>query len=252
MTDAFDILTRPCPMVMQLTHGADEDTAAILREDLNWAFGLLMDNGDAVVSTTHTRDRGATSKPLDIQSSASGTKLTIRRTPDDRSSYLLGPRIPRITSGIEPGREPPLAKTLALVRVLEHHMRTILDGRTEDDDSRHRDRLESLEAFVRRSGRKPEGRLTQVWLDTPWTTVKAPWMDERGRWRASLLTPAETKAWSGPAVLHARIEGQDRMPSIAIGQMGWNVMTCLAERDAIQDMRTIARLPAVPRGRDQS
>lgn len=247
MTDAYDALTRACPIVAQLTHGADEDTAAILREDLNWAFNLVSDQGDAVVSTAHTHDRGATSKPIDVQRSSSGTKLTIRRTPDDRSTYLIGPRMPRTTLGIEPGREPPASKTMTLIRVLEHRMDAILDGRIVEDDTGYRRRLAGLEAFIRRSGRMTDDRLVQVWLDTPWTTVRAPWMGDDGRWRASLLTPAETKAWSGPAVLHARIEGQDRMPSMHIGPMGWNVTGCLVPHDLIQDMRAISDLPPVRR-----
>lgn len=249
MTQAHEIWNRPCPILILPTHGADEDTTAILLEDLNWAFNMLSDGGDALVSTVHTGDAGATSKPISVRSGLTGTKMTIRRTPDDVSTYILGPRMPRATAAVEPGREPPARKTLNLVRILESHLRRIVDGDVVEDDAPHRTRLAALEAFVRTSGRQIEGRLTQVWLDTPWTPVKAPWMDDDGRWRASLLTPAETRAWAGPAVLGARIQGEDRRPHIEIGPMAWNVMGGLVPSDAMADLRAISTLGPVPRRR---
>ena len=244
-----DFWDTPCPIETRFVHGADEDTAAILLDDLEWAFGILSDQGDGIVSTPATGDVGARSKPISVTGTIDGTRLTIRRTASDRSSYEICPRVRLATRTIEPGREPPAVKTMRLVLALEKHLRRIVDDSHRCTDESHRDRLRCIDAAMRRSGRLLRDQKAYIQLPTPWSGLTVRAVEGLRDTTRQLLTRSEVRAWSTTPMLSALIEGEDRSPRITLGPVtrtiGINPMT----PDAMADMRDISSLPRIGRRR---
>jgi hypothetical protein len=247
-----DFWEAPCPIETRFVHGADEDTAAILLDDLKWAFGAISDQGDAIVSTPATGDVGAWSKPISVVGTGDGTRLTIRRIASDttsmhRSSYEIRPRVRLATRTIEPGREPPAVKTMRLVLALEKHLRRIVDGSHSCADESHRDRLRCIDAAMRRSGRLLQDQKAYIQLPTPWSGLTVRAVEGLRDTTRQLLTRSEVRAWSTTPMLGALIEGEDRSPRITLGPVtrtiGINPMT----PDAMADLRDISSLPRIGR-----
>lgn len=237
------------PIISVLKLGATERTIVELVSALRRARQLIEALGDAGVATTYTGDIGASSKPVTVLRQQTGTRLNVRLANDRNAEFTLMPRVRLLTASIEPGREPPAAKTLALISVFEHHLGVILRGDALDRISATPwlRRLAAIEALLRTSGRALEaGTNPHVELPTPWSTLRVQDLYHHAGSGAKILTPAERRAWSTPPVIAMPILETVETVFTTIGP----VRTTLGfegSEDPMADLRLIASLP--PTGR---
>lgn len=237
------------PVISALKLGATERTPVELVSALRRARELVETMGDAAVATTYTGDIGASSKPVTVLRQQNGTRLNIRLPNNRNAEFTLTLRVRLLTASIEPGREPPAAKTLALISVFEHHLGVILRGEALDRSGAAPwlERLAAIEALLRTSGRAREaGSNPHVELPTPWSPLRTQDLHRHGRPGTDILTQAERRAWSTPPVVAMPILETVETVFTTIGPVR-TTQGLDGSTDPMADLRLIASLP--PTGR---
>lgn len=235
------------PVVSALKLGATQRTPVELLSALRRARQLIDTLGDSGVATSFTGDIGASSKPVTVLKQQDGTRLNVRLPNNRNAEFTLAPRVRLLTATVEPGREPPAAKTLALISVFEHHLGVVLRGEnlSKEDAAPHLERLGAIEALLRTSERAYEaGRDPHIELPTPWSPLRARGLSYHGQPGPDLLTPAERRAWSPTPII--------AMPILETAETIFTRVCPLrttlgfaGTEDAMSDLRLITSLPPV-------
>jgi hypothetical protein len=241
--------TAEAPIVSVLKLGATERTIVELFSALRRAREIIDMLGDSGVATTFTGDLGASSKPVSVLRQENGTRLNVRLANNRNAEFTLTPRVRLLTASVEPAREPPAAKTLALISVFEHHLGVILRGDALDriGAAPWLERLAAIEALLRTSGRAQEaGSNPHVELPTPWSPLRTQDLHRHGRPGPDILTQAERRAWSTPPVVAVPILETVETVFTTIGPVRTTVGLEGSE-DPMADLRLIASLPPIGR-----